>query len=105
MNILDLIKNDFDCVNNDSLDYLKIKEQRNKLEANLCSLLDAHYSTLFKQYVNVIDCILTINLDFAIEFTYNKFKALLREIFTDWNKLSQNMGQLELHAPMIFQDL
>lgn len=86
MNILDLIKNDYCSTKIKDGKYCKLIQDRESLEKDICNLLEPETIKLFKRYIELVDCVIAFQIDYALEFSYTKHKQLIREIYLDISK-------------------
>lgn len=81
MNILDLIKDDYWSTKIKDCEYVKLIQDREKLEKDLYAILQSEGVELLKKYTELIDRIIAFQIDYALEFSYAKIKQLIKDIY------------------------
>ena len=84
MSILELIKSEYNLTNIEDNEYTSFTKERARLEKDICSLLDSKDIELFKKYIDLVDCIIMLQIDNALEFSFTRLKQIISGIYSVW---------------------
>lgn len=84
MSILELIKSEYNLTKIEDNEYTSFAKERARLEKDIFSLLDSKDIELFKKYIDLVDCIIMLQIDNALEFSFTRLKQIISEIYSVW---------------------